>query len=121
MGGRNLPLNPTQIEVLIWVRDGCAPGVYEDWAHRITARALHNRGLVVVKGRGTGWAASLTDDGTFYLDYGEYPGVQESPLSEAHRPPLAAADEEPTPRRPQLPFVANRTNYRRRCGLAWNA
>ena len=97
MNVRNAPLNPTQLEVLIWVRDGCAPGVYEDWAHRITARALHNRGLVVVKGHGTGWTASLTVDGTYYLDHGDYPGVQENPLSQVNGRRRAPADEEPTP------------------------
>lgn len=72
MGDRNLPLKLKQIEVLSWIRDGCTDGVYEDWAHRIVARALHNRGLVVISGRGTHWHATLTKDGAYYLEHTAY-------------------------------------------------
>jgi hypothetical protein len=57
------PLNPTQLEVLEWVQYGCPNGVYEDWAHLIVARALHNRGLLLVAGHGTWWNAALPTDG----------------------------------------------------------
>lgn len=95
MGGRNVPLNPAQIEVLTWIRDGCALGVYEDWSHRITARALHNRGLITVKGRGTGWTVSLAEDGTYYLDHGSYPSVPASSPAEAKKPFLTPEGDVP--------------------------
>ncbi len=53
MGHNAAWLNEKQIDVLRWVRDGCSavdPAV--DYGRRITARALHNRGLIAVKGRG---------------------------------------------------------------------
>lgn len=86
-----------QLEVLAWVHDGCADGVYEDWSHRIVARALHNRGLVVVSGHGTGWVATLTEDGTYYLEHGTYPPPNKPPVFPA-RPP-AAGQAVPRPRR----------------------
>src|SRR2546428_13257644 len=70
---RNAPLNETQLAILKWVDDGCAPGVHEGWSHRLVARALHHRGLVVVKGHGRTWTASITPEGTHYLEHGEYP------------------------------------------------
>lgn len=70
---RDAPLNPVQLEVLAWVRDGCAEGVYEDFSHRVTARALHNRGLLTVGGHGVNWTASLTEDGAYYLERGTHP------------------------------------------------
>ena len=97
MGVRNVPLNPTQIEVLAWVRDGCATGVYEDWSHRITARALHNRVLVTVKGRGINWTASLTEDGTYYLDHGDYPSAPANSPAKDKEPPRTPANDGPTP------------------------
>ncbi len=108
MGGRSVPLNPMQIEVLAWVRDRCAAGVYEDWSHRISARALHNRGLVTVKGRGDSWTASLTDDGTYYLDHSDYPSPSaNSPVTDEESPPTPAKDG-PTPPPPARPAPRRR-------------
>lgn len=76
MSLRKVPLNPAQEEVLAWVRAGCPDGVYSDWSHRVTARALHHRGLVVIQGRGAGWSATMTDDGSYYLDHGTYPSIE---------------------------------------------
>lgn len=73
MAIRDVSLNPVQLEVLIWVRDGCPSGVYEGSSHRITARALHNRGLIRVSGHGAGWTASIEQEGVYYLDHGQYP------------------------------------------------
>jgi hypothetical protein len=73
MVGRKTPLNATQLAVLTWVGDGTAPGIYEGWSHRLVARALHNRGLVLVKGHGPSWTASITEDGAYYLEHGTYP------------------------------------------------
>jgi hypothetical protein len=49
---RNAVLNVKQLAVLRWVSDGCADGVYGGTAHRLVARALHNRGLIMVTGNG---------------------------------------------------------------------
>ncbi|MBB5979893.1 hypothetical protein HDA44_003234 [Kribbella solani] len=102
MAIRDAPLNPVQLEVLAWVRDGCADGVYEDFSHRVTARALHNRGLLEVGGHGVNWIASLTEDGAHYLEHGAYPAGKSHPrrtkLSArptAKRPPRASGRSAP--------------------------
>lgn len=68
-----LPLNTAQLEVLTWVRDGAPDGVYDGYEHRIVARALHNRGLVQVKGHGKQWQVTMTEDGAYYAEHGDYP------------------------------------------------
>jgi hypothetical protein len=73
MTRRKAPLTAAQREVLEWVRGGCAAGVYEDWSHRLVARALHSRGLLVVKGHGPSWVASITEEGIHYLENDSYP------------------------------------------------
>ncbi|MEU0509062.1 hypothetical protein [Amycolatopsis sp. NPDC006125] len=72
---QNASLNATQLAVLQWVNDGCPQGTYGDWSHRVTARALHNRGLILVKGRGASWTATVTDRGAYFLTHGEYPSA----------------------------------------------
>lgn len=72
MSEKFVSLNSPQLQVLSWVSDGCPGGVYYDWSHRISARTLHNRGLVVVKGRGASWSATITDLGVHYLDHRTY-------------------------------------------------
>lgn len=57
-------LSVAQFDVLRWVADGCKDGVYEGGSHRVSARALHNRGLVQVSGSGRTWAVKITLDGT---------------------------------------------------------
>lgn len=69
MGRDPEQLNQAQVDVLKWVADGCPDGVYTDgWQHRIVARALHNRGLVSVAGKGATWRATLTKAGRVWLD-----------------------------------------------------
>lgn len=70
---RSAALNAKQLAVLRWVSGGCADGVYEGTAHRLVARALHNRGLIVVKGNGPSWTARMTDEGNHFLEHGEHP------------------------------------------------
>lgn len=69
MSDKNASLNPPQMQLLSWVREGCPDGVYNDWSHRISARALHNRGFIVVKGRGAAWFAMITANGLQLLDH----------------------------------------------------
>lgn len=100
MASRGVPLNPIQLEVLRWVGDGCPSGAYEDWSHRITARALHNRGLVRVSGHGAGWKASIEPEGVYYLEHGQYPPESDP---QPGPPPLPADPAPPTPSRSANP------------------
>lgn len=56
-------LTVAQFDLLRWVAEGCPDGVYEDTSHRVSARALHNRGLIKVDGRGATWSAKVTPEG----------------------------------------------------------
>ncbi len=60
-------LNEQQVRLLRWIAEGCPAGVAEGDSHRISAAALHSRGLVAISGRGRTWSASLTPAGTEYL------------------------------------------------------
>ncbi|WP_410646810.1 hypothetical protein [Amycolatopsis sp. cmx-4-54] len=90
---RKATLTTTQLEVLTWVSHGCSQGVYEGWSHRLVARALHNRGLITVKGHGPSWSASITDEGIYYLEHRSYPP------RDSERP-VAAATTDSSPRAP---------------------
>ncbi len=79
MASRDASLNPTQLGVLAWVRDGCPSGVYEGWAHRVTARALQHRGLIHVQGHGPSWVATIEPAGVYYLEHGTYQRDAEPP------------------------------------------
>lgn len=104
-------LNPAQLEVLTWVRDGASEGVYDGYEHRIVARALHNRGLVTVKGHGKAWSAVLTGDGSYYLDHGDYPPQPELPEQSTPAVPASSAGLQeskkpaPKPRMPKAPRI----------------
>lgn len=60
-----IQLNAAQMAVLSWIVDGCLDGVFPEgsFAHRITARALKNRGLVEISGHGVSWRAKPTARG----------------------------------------------------------
>ena len=68
-------LNDQQWFVLSWVADGCPDGVFGegDHGHKISARALSNRGLITVRRRDGRWSAKLTDTGRFYLENQRFP------------------------------------------------
>jgi hypothetical protein len=107
---RSIPLNPGQLEILKWVQEGAPEDAYEDFRPRIIARALHNRGLVMITGRGKIWSVALTEDGRFFLENGKYPVMPDK--SAASRPvanPFPAATSTPrpasTPRLPKAPRV----------------
>jgi hypothetical protein len=68
----NPRLNETQHAVLRWLADGQADGAATN-PQRLTARALSNRRLVKIKGRGPRWHAELTEAGRHYVLHGEYP------------------------------------------------
>jgi hypothetical protein len=56
-------LNARQIDVLQWIGDGLPERDWPDWTHRTTAKALHSRSLVKVRGSGKTWTAEITDLG----------------------------------------------------------
>lgn len=61
-------LTVAQFDLLRWVAEGCKDGVYEGTSHRVSARSLHNRGLVRVTGKSATWNASITAEGTRMLE-----------------------------------------------------
>ncbi|BBZ43656.1 hypothetical protein [Mycobacterium parmense] len=61
-------LTVAQFDLLRWVSGGCKDGVYEGTSHRVSARSLHNRGLVRVTGKSATWNASITPEGTRMLE-----------------------------------------------------
>ena len=60
-------LSVTQFDLLSWVSGGCKGGTNEGTSYRVSARALHNRGLIRVEGRGPAWTAKITAEGTRLL------------------------------------------------------
>lgn len=79
--GQRKALTEHQLVVLRWIAEGCPDGVWPDTAHRISAGALRNRGMVKTSGRGSTWTASITTKGKEYLK-------------------LASGPRPPTPREP---------------------
>lgn len=65
-------LSHKQREVLRWVQQGCPDGVFEGFAHRVSARALHHQGLLHVQGHGESWSATLTEEGAADLEKSDH-------------------------------------------------
>lgn len=61
-------LTVAQFDLLRWVAAGCEDGVYEGTSHRVSARSLHNRGLIRVTGKSATWNAYITPEGTRMLE-----------------------------------------------------
>lgn len=61
-------LTVSQFDLLRWVAGGCKDGVYEGNSHRVSARSLHNRGLVHVTGKSATWNVTITAEGTRVLE-----------------------------------------------------
>lgn len=87
-----IQLNPKQQAVLEWVVQGCPPEVYTNdvYAHRITARALENRGLVEISGHGPSWAAVPTERGRRWPEADHEDGPRRGTSA---KPKKSAADE----------------------------
>lgn len=65
----SIRLTDRQVAVLEWIKAGCPAGAYDDdehYSHRLSARALANRGLVKVRGHGPTWDATLTPRGELW-------------------------------------------------------
>jgi excisionase family DNA binding protein len=76
------PLTELQMSLLRRISDG-APFDDITYTHRQSARHVHHRGLIKIKGRGATWNAVLTELGEYYLEHGSYPApVVPEPPSE---------------------------------------
>ncbi len=64
----SIRLNERQVAVLEWVKAGRPADVFDDdgYSHRITARALESRGLVLIRGHGANWVVELTERGKLW-------------------------------------------------------
>ena len=76
------------MKVLKWVVDGCPDGWWEDYTYKRTTYALEDRGLVTVDRRRDSWSATVTDDGRYYLEHGQY-----RPDPDGQRPRPSAAEQ----------------------------
>jgi hypothetical protein len=61
-------LSDVQYAVLRIVANGSNTAALEDRGRRITARALHNKALLIVSGRGSSWQARMTESGLRALE-----------------------------------------------------
>jgi hypothetical protein len=66
-GNSESQLNDAQRRVLHWIAEGCPPGYFDGYAHRVTAAALRSRGLVRTWGRSSRWQAEITEAGSDLL------------------------------------------------------
>ncbi|MFJ9710899.1 hypothetical protein [Streptomyces sp. NPDC101234] len=68
------PLTERQLEVLRWIAKGCPAGAWDenDFAYKISAQALQNRGLVKIARRAGVWSVEVTAPGRHYLEHGTY-------------------------------------------------
>jgi hypothetical protein len=66
-------LSQRQLEVLQWVASGSPDGVWTALTYKTVAYGLAGRHLVVVERRRNSWRASITAQGTYYLQHGRYP------------------------------------------------
>lgn len=91
-----IAFNATQAAVLEWIKAGCQAGVYpeDNFAHRITARALATRGLVRISGHGPSWRAEPTERGLVWPAPTEHDIRPARPRSAGTIPTAAAVDVE---------------------------
>lgn len=91
------PLTPTQLETLQWIAEGRADGDAPN-PRRTSARSLYAKGLVVVRGRGATWRATMTDLGNEWLENGGRPSARPAPEvpPKPRQAPRPAAEEAPS-------------------------
>jgi hypothetical protein len=90
---RDEPLSSRQLQVLRWISEGCPDGVWSDFSYKTSAYALSARGLVVVRRRRKKWAATITQEGAFYLAHGHYRSDLERGVASAAVPPRDPDDD----------------------------
>lgn len=95
-------MNARQIEVLMWISEGCPDGLMDGFAYETTAVALMSRGLVTVDRRSGRWSADITEVGRHYLEHGTYPDGfwPSTPARRSVRPSPDRAPSEPRRDRP---------------------
>jgi len=104
--------------VLEWIKAGRPEGVYdeEDYTHRISARALESRGLVVIRGHGRSWVATLTPRGELWPEASDEDEQEQqrrlSRRSRAVSDRLLPDDSPPTPSDAPKPDAAVRAARR---------
>lgn len=84
---RDEPLSSRQLQVLRWISEGCPDGVWSNFSYKTTAYALSARGLVVVRRKRKQWAATITQEGAFYLAHGHYRSGPDRGAANAAVPP----------------------------------
>lgn len=89
-------LTTRQAEILTWIGEGCPERDWPDYTHRTTAKVLQDRGLVKVKGHGSGWTAIVTEAGRAALSAGTSTRPTGRPLTQ--RPARAGTAAKATPR-----------------------
>lgn len=90
-------LSDRQLAVLRWVGAGCPPEEWPDETHKLTARALKNRGLVEISRPNKKWFASLTDAGRTSLVTGQLPAKRRFDQEPPSRPRRAWGNEDDQP------------------------
>jgi hypothetical protein len=98
-------LSQRQLEVLQWVANGSPDGVWTDFTYKTVAYGLARRHLVVVERRPSSWRATITAQGTYYLQHGSYPladtADQRTPLGQDTAKPAPARTGPPVSISPQ--------------------
>lgn len=103
------PLNPSQLDVLHWVGEGCPDGRWTGHSYKTTAIALSSRRLITISKKGGIWRAELLPSGRFYLDNDAYPEGHWTAGGRSLRPTEPAAPtiapRKPAQRRPRVSLV----------------
>lgn len=73
MSAGGAELSDRQYKVLEWIASGCPEGVWPDFTYKTTTYALAARNLVKVDRRRGSWSATVTEDGTYYLEHRTFP------------------------------------------------
>lgn len=97
MSGKYEPLSQQQLKVLQWVDDGCPEEARSGDAHKLAARALANRDLILTQRRQGLWSTEILPGSAYYLANGKcdpvvvaryerlFPGLHGNGKSEASR------------------------------------
>lgn len=106
MAGYRPPLTGYQIDLLRWVSDGCPEGKYEGYRYRGSARTLEARGLLRIKGRGSSWTATITEEGERHLETRtEVPGLvppRPGPAGSSTKVTTPTSEPQPVQARPAV-------------------
>ena len=99
MASPPVTLTERQLEVLRWVGDGCPVRDWPDESHKLTARAMSHRSVLVSSRKQKVWTATITDVGRYFLDHGH------PPPGSTREPELDVRPERGRPPRPPKPTI----------------